>query len=75
MECARYRAEAGHGWGSSANSDAPADDRLSLIVPNPSANGSPARANTQTRSGTVSGWSVFADPVRITLPGQCAPPN
>jgi hypothetical protein len=74
MERAPQHGDAGHGEKSSANSY-DAADRLSLIVPNPSANGSPARASTQTRSGKVSGGAAPADPVGITLPGQCAPPN
>jgi hypothetical protein len=74
MEGPAQHGDAGHGGESSANSD-DAADRLSLIVPNPAASGSPARANTQTRSGKVSGGAAPADPVRITLLGQYAPPN
>jgi hypothetical protein len=75
MECGSQHADAGHGMASSANSYGPADDRSSLIVPNHSANGSPARASNQTRSGTVSGGAAPADPARITLPEQYALPN
>jgi hypothetical protein len=66
--------DAGHGGSSPANSY-DAANQLNLIIPNPSANGSPARASVQTRSGKVSGGAAPADPVRITLPGQYAPPN
>jgi hypothetical protein len=40
----------------SASRYAVTDDRSSLTVRNVSADGSPARANTQTRSGTITSY-------------------